>query len=153
MIHRYGGHAMAAGLTIHRDSLETLARLFGDVARERIAPELFDAVLLSDGELCGDDFKLDLAEQLRFGGPWGQAFPEPVFDGTFAVDSWRVMGETHLRFNLRCDGFLAPLEAVMFNCYAGSAPPNRFRAAYSLDINEWNGASKLRLLLRHVDAI
>ena len=128
LLHRFGGHAMAAGLTMHRDHLETLARLFDDVARERIAPELFDAILLSDGELCGDDFKLDLAEQLRFGGPWGQAFPEPLFDGNFAVDSWRVMGEAHLRFNLRCDGFSAPLEAVMFNCYAGGAPPNRFRA-------------------------
>ncbi len=153
LLHRFGGHAMAAGMTIHRDNLETLARLFGDVARERIAPELFDAILLSDGELCCDDFRLDLAKQLRAGGPWGQAFPEPVFDGIFAVDSWRVMGETHLRFNLRCDGVLTPLEAVMFNGYTGSAPPNRFRAAYSLDINEWNGASKLRLLLRHVEAI
>jgi single-stranded-DNA-specific exonuclease len=153
LLHRFGGHAMAAGMTIHRDDLETLARLFGDVARERIAPELFDAIVLSDGELCRDDFKLDLAEQLRAGGPWGQAFPEPVFDGTFAVDSWRVMGETHLRFNLRCDGVPTPLEAVMFKCYTGSAPPNRFRAAYSLDVNEWNGTSKLRLLLRHVEAI
>ncbi|MEP6485455.1 MAG: single-stranded-DNA-specific exonuclease RecJ [Rudaea sp.] len=153
LFHRFGGHAMAAGLTIHRDDLETLALLFGDVARERIAPELFDAVLLSDGELCGDDFKLELAEQLRFGGPWGQAFPEPVFDGTFVVQNWRAMGESHLRFDLRCDGFRTPLEAVMFNCYAGVAPPDRFRAAYSLDINEWNGARKLRLLLRHFEAV
>jgi single-stranded-DNA-specific exonuclease len=153
LLHRFGGHAMAAGMTIHRDGLETLARLFGDVARERIAPELFDAIVLSDGELCGDDFKLDLAQQLRAGGPWGQAFPEPMFDGTFAVESWRVIGEAHLRFNLRCDGVPASLEAIMFNSYSGSAPPNRFRAAYSLDVNEWNGSSKLRLLLRHVEAI
>ena len=153
LLHRFGGHAMAAGMTIHRDGLEILARQFADVARERIAPELFDAVVLSDGELCGDDFKLELAEQLRNGGPWGQSFPEPLFDGIFINESWRVMGETHLRFNLRCGEFHAPLEAVMFNGYIGSAPPTRFRAAYSLDINEWNGASKLRLLLRHVEAV
>ncbi len=153
LLHRFGGHAMAAGMTIHRGGLETLAREFADVAHERIAPELFDAIVLSDGELCADDFKLDLAEQVRHGGPWGQSFPEPVFDGTFINESWRVMGETHLRFNLRCGELHAPLEAVMFNGYNGAPPPTRFRAAYSLDINEWNGASKLRLLLRHVEAV
>jgi single-stranded-DNA-specific exonuclease len=151
LLRRFGGHAMAAGLSIHRDDLAAFADAFADVARERIAPEQFDAVVLTDGELDAEHFHLELAEQIRFGGPWGQAFPEPLFDGVFAVDDCRPMGEAHLRLTLRCDGRRVPLDAVMFNARIQSMSP-RIRAAYSLDINEWNGTRKLRLLLSHVES-
>lgn len=150
MLRRFGGHAMAAGLSIHRDDLGTFADAFAGVAKERIAPEQFDAVLLTDGELDADDFRLELAEQLRSGGPWGQAFPEPLFDGVFIVDDCRPMGESHLRMTLRCDGRRTSIDAVMFNARIERMSP-RIRAAYSLDINEWNGSRKLRLLLSHVE--
>jgi single-stranded-DNA-specific exonuclease len=152
LLRRFGGHAMAAGLSIHRDGLDALADAFADVARERIAPEQFDAIVLTDGELDAAHFHLDLAEQIRFGGPWGQAFPEPLFDGVFAVDDCRPMGESHLRLTLRCDGRRVPLDAVMFNARIEKMSP-RIRAAYSLDINEWNGTRKLRLLLSHVEPV
>ena len=152
VLQRYGGHAMAAGLSLHRDDIARLGELFDAVARERIAPERLDAVLLTDGELGADEFTLDLAEQLRYAGPWGQAFPEPLFDGEFALVDWRVVGETHLRLRLNCDGLAAPVEAMWFGGYTGAPPPSRLRAVYALDVNEWNGTRRLQLLLRHIEA-
>jgi len=152
VLQRYGGHAMAAGLSLHRDGIARLGELFDAVARERIAPERLDAVLLTDGELGADEFTLDLAEQLRYAGPWGQAFPEPLFDGEFALVDWRVVGETHLRLRLNCDGLTTPVEAMLFGGYTGAPPPSRMRAVYALDVNEWNGTRRLQLLLRHIEA-
>jgi single-stranded-DNA-specific exonuclease len=152
LLRRFGGHAMAAGLSIHRDDLGAFADAFAGVAKERIAPEQFDAVVLTDGELDAGDFGLELAEQLRAGGPWGQAFPEPLFDGVFLVDDCRPMGESHSRLTLRCEGRRVAIDAVMFNARAETFGP-RIRAAYSLDINEWNGARKLRLVLAHVEPV
>jgi single-stranded-DNA-specific exonuclease len=151
MLLRFGGHAMAAGLSLRRDDVEAFAATFDAVVRTRIAPEALDAVLLTDGELDAQDFSLDLARQLRYAGPWGQSFPEPLFDGAFDVDSWKVMGETHLRLKLRHARIKQPLEAVMFNCYDGTPPPAHLRAVFQLDVNEWNGASKLQLVLRHCE--
>lgn len=152
LLHRYGGHAMAAGLSLHRGDVARLGELFDAVARERIAPEQLDAVLLTDGELDGGDFTLELATQLRYAGPWGQGFPEPLFDGVFAVADWRTVGETHLRLRLSRDGLAAPVEAMLFGGYTGAPPPARLRAVYALDVNEWNGTRRLQLLLRHIEA-
>ena len=152
LLRRFGGHAMAAGLSLHRGDVETFAAAFDAVVRERIAPDALDAVMLTDGELDPEDFSLGLAQQLRYAGPWGQGFPEPLFDGVFVVESWRVLGEKHLRFALRRDGVANALEAVMFNAYTGAPPPARLRTAFSLDANEWQGRYKLQLLLRHIEA-
>jgi single-stranded-DNA-specific exonuclease len=149
MLLRFGGHAMAAGLSLRRDDVEAFAAAFDAVVRKRTTPEALDAIVFTDGELEAEDFSLDLARQLRYAGPWGQGFPEPVFDGAFNLDSWKVMGETHLRLKLRHGDIKQPLDAVMFNCYGGTPPPAQIRAVFQLDINEWNGAQKLQLLLRH----
>jgi len=153
LLQRYGGHAMAAGLSLDRADIVRFGELFDMVARERIAPEQLDSVLLTDGELGADDFTLDLAEQLRYAGPWGQAFPEPLFDGEFVVIDWRVVGETHLRLRLLRDGLAAPVEAMWFGGYDGTPPPSRLRTAYALEVNEWNGTRRLQLLLRHVEKV
>jgi len=149
MLLRFGGHAMAAGLSLHRDDVEAFAAAFDAVAQERIAPEALDAILLTDGELGGEDFSLDLARQLRYAGPWGQGFPEPMFDGVFAVESWRVVGEKHFRFKLRCDGSAAAIDAIMFNASDGPPPPSSLHAVFNLDVDEWQGAERLQLLLRY----
>ena len=150
LINRFGGHAMAAGLSVHRSAMAELSAAFDDVARARIAPESFDAVLLTDGSLEHEHLTIQVAEELRFAGPWGQAFPEPLFDNVFLVDGWRAMGDTHRRMNVRCENTNYAVEAVMFN--AGiAAPPPRMRAAYSLDINDWNGSRKLQLKLHHIE--
>jgi len=153
LLRRFGGHAMAAGMSLHRADVERLAREFDAVARTHLAPSQLDAVLLTDGELAAADFSLELATQLRLAGPWGQAFAEPLFDGEFAVESWKVLGETHLRLQLRHAGLARPLEAIHFGAWDGTPPPVRLRAVYQLDVNEWNGAQSLRLLIRHVEPV
>jgi len=150
---RFGGHAMAAGLSLRVGDVAKFADAFDAVTRSRIAPEAFDAVLLSDGELCADEFCLDLAQQLRFAGPWGQAFPEPVFDGEFSLHGWKVMGETHLRLSLRHVDLAQPLTGIAFNAYDGTPPPSKLRALYQLDVDEWNGSASLRLMIRSYEAV
>ena len=148
---RFGGHAMAAGLSLHPGELAAFTSAFDAVARERIAPEQLESVLLSDGELRGTDFSIELARQLRAGGPWGQAFPEPLFDGSFTVESWKVVGDKHLKLRLRHDDLTTPLEAIQFNAPPGAEPPSRLRAAYQLELDEWQGLLRLQLLLRHIE--
>lgn len=152
LILRFGGHAMAAGLTLDRSTVAEFAREFDAVVRERAAPELFEPILISDGELSCDDFNLDLARELRFAGPWGQGFAEPMFDNTFELESWRLVGARHWKLKLRLTGYAGIVEAMLFNAEPGETPPPLFRAAFQLDINEWNGRESLQLILRHLEA-
>ena len=151
LIERFGGHAMAAGLSLKAGDYPRFATAFDAVARELIDPDHLQAVLYTDGELPPGAASLDLARQLRHAGPWGQAFPEPLFDNLFECASWKVMGGSHLRLQLRDprDGVLH--DAVMFNAYHGQPPPPRLRAAYELGINDWQGRETPRLLLRHIE--
>jgi single-stranded-DNA-specific exonuclease len=151
LLSRFGGHAMAAGMSLARGNLARFAEAFDTVARRRIGAELLEPVLSSDGPLAGCDFDLALARELRVAVPWGQAFPEPLFDDEFVLESWRVMGETHLRLALRHADVAGPIDAVMFGGYRGTPPPPRLRAAFSLGVDEWNGRERLRLLLRHLE--
>jgi single-stranded-DNA-specific exonuclease len=153
LILRFGGHAMAAGLTMRREAIPQFAAAFDAVVRERLSADALDPVIWSDGELDAADFNLDLARALQDGGPWGQAFPEPLFDNEFSLVSWRVMGERHRRLELRHAGRAEPLTAILFNAADGMVPPARLRAAYQLVADEWNGRERLRLLLRHVEAL
>ncbi|MBS0557012.1 MAG: single-stranded-DNA-specific exonuclease RecJ [Proteobacteria bacterium] len=150
LIPRFGGHAMAAGLSLDRADLDAFSAAFDAVARARLAPEMLEAVMLTDGELDAGDFTLDLAHQLRYAGPWGQAFPEPVFEGEFAVESWKVVGERHLKLMLRQPGCSELLDAIAFGAYAGEPPASRLRAVYALDVNEWNGRQSLQMLVLHL---
>ena len=152
LITRFGGHAMAAGLSLNCANLETFGTAFDAVVRKYLAPEMLDAVIATDGELGASDFTLDLAQQLRYAGPWGQGFAEPAFDGEFALDSWRVVGERHLKLKLRQSDGGELLDAIAFGAYAGEPPPSHLRAVYSLDVNEWNGRLSLQLLIRHLEA-
>ena len=151
LIGRFGGHAMAAGLSLEIAHLERFAAEFDAVARSRIAPELLERVLWSDGELSASDFCFELATALRFAGPWGQAFAEPAFDNVFRVESWRVVGEKHLQLRLRVDGGSNAIEAIMFDAIEFVPPPDRVRALYQLEVDEWNGNERLRLLVRHIE--
>lgn len=152
LIERFGGHAMAAGLSLKARDYLRFATAFDAVARELIDAEQLQAVLYTDGELPIGALSLALARQLRDAGPWGQAFPEPLFDNCFECASWKVMGERHLRLQLRDprDGSLH--DAVMFNAWHGQPPPSPLRAVYELGINDWQGREQVRLLLRHIEA-
>ncbi len=153
LIERFGGHAMAAGLSLKTCDYACFAAAFDAIARERIDADRLQAVLLTDGELPVGAFSLLLARQLRHAGPWGQAFPEPLFDNLFECTSWRVMGERHLRLQLRDPRDGSVHDAVMFNAYHGEPPLPKMRAAFELVVNDWQGRETPRLLLRHVEPV
>ena len=151
LVARFGGHAMAAGLSLKTRDYPRFAAAFDAIARELIDAAQLQAVLHTDGELPPGEATLALARQLRHAGPWGQAFPEPLFDNLFECAGWKVMGQTHLRLQLRDPRDGAVHDAVMFNAWHGTPPPPRLRAAYELTINDWQGRETPRLLLRHVE--
>lgn len=153
LIERFGGHAMAAGLSLRTSDYPRFADAFDAVAREWLSEEQLQAVLYTDGEMPVGMFTLEMARLLRYAGPWGQAFPEPLFDNRFECVSWRVMGEKHLRLSLRDPRDDAVHDAVMFNAYNGQPPPAMLRAAYELTINDWQGRESPRLLLRHIEPV
>ncbi|MDE2280919.1 MAG: DHH family phosphoesterase [Xanthomonadaceae bacterium] len=150
LIERFGGHAMAAGLSLRAVDFPRFAAAFDAAARELIAPERLQAALHTDGELPAGSLSLELALQLRSAGPWGQAFPEPLFDNVFECAHWKPMGEGHWRLGLRDPRDGSMHDAVMFNVGAAQ-PPSRLRAVYELVVNDWQGREAPRLLLRHVE--
>jgi single-stranded-DNA-specific exonuclease len=149
LIERFGGHAMAAGLSLRTRDYARFAAAFDAVAREWLDEERLQAALYTDGELPAGAATLELARQLRYAGPWGQGFPEPLFENLFDCANWRLMGERHWRLALRDPRNGEIHEAVMFNVGEG-APPARMRAVYELGINDWQGRESARLMLRHV---
>lgn len=152
LILRFGGHAMAAGLSLRETDFAKFAQAFDTVARGLLSDEALQPVLWTDGGLQDGEFSLELARALRDGGPWGQGFPEPLFDNVFERVAWRPLGEGHWRLTLREADSGCTLEAVMFNA-GPAAPPARLRASYQLGVNEWQGRERLQLLLRHVEAV
>ena len=149
---RFGGHAMAAGMSLALAHLERFAAEFDAVARSRLDEAMLERVLWSDGELEPVHLSFDVALALRYAGPWGQAFPEPLFDNVFRLESWRTVGEEHMQLRIVVEGRGEPLDGIMFNAGACMPPPARLREAYHLDVDEWNGRERLRLLVRHIEA-
>ncbi len=145
---RYGGHAMAAGLSLRARDFERLAELFDQATRARLGPDALDPQLLTDGELGPEEYSLELARALRDGGPWGQNFAEPLFEGRFDCLRWRVVGAGHWRLRLRPLPDGPELDAVQFDP-EGPAPPPQLRAAYRLAIDTWQGGERLQLVLQH----
>jgi single-stranded-DNA-specific exonuclease len=151
LVRRFGGHAMAAGLSIGRADVERFGAAFDARARETLGDAPEAATLASDGPLDADDATLALAQALEAAGPWGQGFPEPMFDNAFSVVEWRVLGTKHLGLKLAFDGGRT-VDAVHFDGYGGAPPPPRLHALYRLGVDEWRGAYRVRLLIRHAEA-
>ena len=153
LIDRFGGHAMAAGLTLKLSNFARFAESFDAVVRERIAPEAMQPVLASDGELAPDDLDICLARQLRVAGPWGQGFPAPVFDNVLECIECKTMGAdgAHRRLRLRDprDGRVHP--AAWFHAGGDVPADNALRVAYELAVNDWRGRESLQLLVRHCE--
>ena len=152
LITRFGGHAMAAGLSLPEDKLPAFRRAFDQQVRASISEDALQGVILSDGELTPEDFSLDLAEILRSAGPWGQGFPEPLFDGVFALNHWRVVGHKHLKMKLEIPGRRWPIDAIAFNTVEEDLPdnPDTIRIAYKLDVNDYRGERTPQLLVTHI---
>jgi single-stranded-DNA-specific exonuclease len=154
LVGRFGGHAMAAGLSLEADKFDAFAEAFREVVDE-FSGTLLDPVLETDGSLECSDFNLAVANELRGAGPWGQLFPEPLFDGEFELVSQRIVGERHLKLVLRAAGHEAPLEAIAFGVDTELWPnqdASRVRIAYRLDVNEYRGERRLQLLVEQIEA-
>jgi single-stranded-DNA-specific exonuclease len=151
LIHKFGGHAMAAGLTIAPENYQHFSQLFDQQAHSMLTEDELQAVVMSDGELGPEQFTLDLAHRLREAGPWGQRFAEPIFDGEFTLVQQRLVGGSHLKMVLAPNGFDGLLiDAIAFNIDPKQWPNlavNRVSLAYKLDINEFRGKQTVQLLV------
>lgn len=152
LIRRFGGHAMAAGLSLPADRLDAFRRALTQVVEARLDPALLTREILTDGGLEDTDLNLDTAELLRTAGPWGQSFPEPLFDDEFRVIDCRTMKDRHLRLRVRLAGGEREIDAVAFNQaerLRGSRPA-RLRLVYRLDVNDFRGVRAPQLVVEHM---
>ena len=155
LIERFGGHAMAAGLTIRRAMFERFRAAFAAEADRTMPAEAREAVVLSDGEVPGSDFNLDLARALRDAAPWGQGFPEPVFDGIFGLAGERSVGDgRHAKLKLLPRGAERPIDAIAFGRETPVAANARgeVRAAYRLVVNAFRGEERPELVVEEIGA-
>lgn len=149
LVQRFGGHAMAAGLSLELARLPEFEQAWQAHARAMLDDALLQAELLSDGELLPQEFDRFHAEALRDGGPWGQGFPEPLFDGHFEVLEWRPVGERHLRLRLRHAYRREPLAAIHFGGWKGSPPAPHLHLAYRLQPDDYRGGDAVQLVVEH----
>ena len=149
LVGRFGGHAMAAGLSLPVAHFERFREALQREVAAMLTPEQLQSELHSDGELGLDELGRPLAEQLRLAGPWGQGFPEPVFDGVFKVLQSRPVAARHLKLSLLSEQGGAPLSAIQFGGWTGAPMPARIHVAYQLDLDDWGGRRGVQLLVRH----
>jgi single-stranded-DNA-specific exonuclease len=157
LIDKFGGHAMAAGLSLAEHNLEAFQQSFVAVVGQLLAGVELEAVVDSDGELAAEALGLELARQLRYASPWGQYFPEPVFDGVFNIVHQRLVGERHLKLVVHHpDDSRNLLDAIAFNVDLKSWPRpelEQVRLAYKLDCNYFRGEERLQLLVEHLQPL
>src|SRR5690606_1953164 len=151
LVERFGGHAMAAGLTLAAGNLARFEEALCAHAATCLDEAMLQSIIDTDGELAPVEFDRFHAEALRDGGPWGQAFPEPLFDGEFELVDWQRVGERHLRMRLRLAGRSGPLKAIHFGGWRDSAPPPRMRLAYRLATDDWRDARDIQLVVEHLE--
>ncbi|VYT73628.1 single-stranded-DNA-specific exonuclease RecJ [Metakosakonia massiliensis] len=150
---KFGGHAMAAGLTLEEARFEEFQRYFGELVTEWLDPSLLQGEIVSDGPLAPQELTLETAEMLRDAGPWGQMFPEPMFDGEFRLLQQRLVGERHLKVMLEPAGGGPLLDGIAFNVDTTCWPDNGVRAvniAYKLDVNEFRGNRSVQLIIENL---
>ncbi len=155
MIAKFGGHAMAAGLTIDTKQLDAFSRAFDQAVRNELGEDELKGVLLTDGELEANEFNLDTAEMLRAGGPWGQQFPEPTFDGTFRLLHQKLVGGKHLKMMVEPLHGGSVIDAIAFNVDLKRWPDasvQQVELVYRLDINEFRGNRSVQLMIEQLAA-
>jgi len=157
LIERYGGHAMAAGLTLRPSQLARFADAFAEEIRRLLPPDQMMGFLDSDGELDAAELSLDTARALESGGPWGQHFPEPLFDGVFDVADSRIVGDRHLKLWLRQCADMRPIEAIAFGHFddaqaARPAAGARVRLAYRLQSTTFGGTPRAEMLAEYLQS-
>ena len=151
LITKFGGHAMAAGLSLPQSRYEDFSRAFDEEVCRQLDGDDLERVLMTDGELSEAEMNMNTAMLLRNAGPWGQHFPEPVFEGDFNVLHRRIVGQNHLKMELSSGA--TTLDAIMFNIRDGFEDRVRGRvtAVYKLDVNEYRGRRTVQLLVEHLE--
>ena len=153
LLQKFGGHAMAAGLSLARKNYDKFVTLFDDAVKKRLKSELPENIYLVDGEIPDKELNMNLALTLKQGGPWGQQFPEPSFIGSFNVRKARIVGQKHVKWQLETKSNKRRIDAIYFN---PSGPEellglSEVSIAYQLDVNEYMGRTSLQLMVRCID--
>jgi len=152
LIVKFGGHAMAAGLSIEKRVLEEFKRVAAE-QMQRLYPRAdFSGAIVTDGQLPGDAINLGFARALRDAGPWGSGFPEPMWSGDFSVIEQRIVGENHLKLRVRPAGGGNVVDAIAFN-QAGPAYRGNVQLAFRLDVNEYRGIENPQLVVEQIAAL
>ena len=151
LIVRFGGHAMAAGLSLAREDFPAFRDAFDDVVGQTLDEDLLTDVIQSDGALAAHEMNIHAAIALRDGGHWGQGYPEPLFDDVFEVLGWRVLKDLHLKLELGLDGLR--FHAIQFNGWDGVEPGRRLRLAYQITPDGWRGGDAVQLRVIHREPV
>jgi len=153
LIQKFGGHAMAAGLSLKKSDLDQFSNAFSEQIEISLGKGSLDKVIETDGGLQTGELSLQLAETLRFAGPWGQCFSEPLFDDKFDVLDWRIVAEKHLKLKLRHNVSGEQVEAIAFNQDAEvlDAGETAIRMIYRMDVNEFRGRKTVQLIIQHIE--
>ena len=152
LITSFGGHAMAAGLSIHRSRFKEFSLKFDELVRRRLTEDDLRGDILTDGSLSESDISLTLAREVVAGGPWGQEFPEPLFDGVFDIHDRRIVGEKHLKLRLAPTGTGKTFDAIAFFTTEDDLPreAGQVEVAYRLDVNEYFASPGVQMIIEHI---
>lgn len=162
LISKFGGHAMAAGLSLDEEKLPAFEKAFQHQVAQSLSADDLQAKIATDGELLGQQISMHTAQLLRDNGPWGQLFPEPCFEGNFKVLQQRIVGEKHLKLLLAAQSKSfhqqpdVGIDAIWFNADTAVWPSNQHklvRCVYRLDINEYRGQQTLQLLIQFLEPL
>jgi single-stranded-DNA-specific exonuclease len=153
LIARFGGHAMAAGLNLQRENFETFAILFAQRVEDVMVSTRLESIIHSDGELDPEYLDLITAELIRFAGPWGAGFVEPIFHGDFQVTKYTMLAEKHLKLTLHHLNSKQRLDAIYFNAdipWQEKSKPSQIKIIYRPSVNEYNGKKTLQLIISEI---
>lgn len=156
VLQKFGGHAMAAGLTLHKKDYDTFTALFDQTVQEQLSAQDFEETLLSDGALSTEEIALPVAQSIEQAGPWGQGFPEPLFDGEFFIIQQRIVGEKHLKLVVSPDASgQHTIDAIAFNIDPQQWPNTqvtRVHLAYQLAVNRFRGQESVQFMIKHIES-
>ncbi len=157
LIDKFGGHAMAAGLSLKKDKFADFSKAFDKEASRLLTEDDLQSCVMSDGALAPDEISIDNATLIHYATPWGQLFPEPIFDNEFLVVQQRIVGSKHLKLVLGMDdGSGQIVDAIAFNIDIKAWPDEsvkKVRAAYRLDVNRFRGQETVQLIIEHLEKV
>ena len=152
LIDRFGGHAMAAGLTLDPNGYSLFRAAMKSLGEERLGPEDFDEKISTDGVLSGSDITVEVASLLHAIGPWGQGFPEPLFEGSFVLINQRILSDKHLKMTVKVNRNEHPLDAIAFNFSPGNwQVGDSLNLIYRLGVNDYYASPRVQLIVEYIE--